>query len=142
MQTYKDTVELVTACREAGVQYMDGTMWLHNPRAHYMKEILSNKKLFGDPKSVTTCFYMGGELTCVINHSRQCMLRAGFSRCLRLSWPGHCSICVGLMGLAQGSRKCCTDQAGHSYSVRTVAQKVLISFAHRRKQNARELMPH
>ncbi|KAK9809491.1 hypothetical protein WJX73_004296 [Symbiochloris irregularis] len=59
--TNKETEELISACREAGVQYMDGTMWLHNPRAHYMKEIISNKKLFGEPKSVTTCFYMAAD---------------------------------------------------------------------------------
>lgn len=41
--------------------YMDGTMWLHNPRTHHMKEIMSNQDTFGVPRSVTTCFYMLGE---------------------------------------------------------------------------------
>lgn len=59
-QSVKETVELISACRAAGVVYMDGTMWLHNPRTRLMKGIMSNKDVFGEPRSVTTCFYMLG----------------------------------------------------------------------------------
>lgn len=62
VQTAEDTDAVVAACRDAGVQYMDGTMWLHNPRTFYMKEILSNRHLMGDLKTVTACFNWLGAL--------------------------------------------------------------------------------
>ena len=46
----------MAACREAGVQYMDGTMWLHNPRTRYMKDILNNSNLMGSLKTVTASY--------------------------------------------------------------------------------------
>ena len=68
MQTAEDTDAVVNACKEAGVQYMDGTMWLHNPRTHYMKEILSNQHLMGPLQTVISAFnWLGGwqRLMCV-----------------------------------------------------------------------------
>lgn len=47
---------ILEACQSAGVQIMDGTMWMHNPRTFKMKEFLSDPSLFGELKSVHSCF--------------------------------------------------------------------------------------
>ncbi|KZV57845.1 hypothetical protein F511_03414 [Dorcoceras hygrometricum] len=47
---------IVEACESAGVQIMDGTMWMHNPRTFKMKEFVSDSSLFGELKSVHSCF--------------------------------------------------------------------------------------
>ncbi|GMI74040.1 hypothetical protein like AT1G66130 [Hibiscus trionum] len=39
---------LVGACESNGVQFMDGSMWLHHPRTGKMKEMLFDSKLLGD----------------------------------------------------------------------------------------------
>jgi predicted dehydrogenase len=44
--------EIVVACESSGVQLMDGTMWMHNPRTAKMKEFLSDVNRFGQLKSV------------------------------------------------------------------------------------------
>lgn len=44
--------EIVRACTENGVQFMDGTMWMHHPRTAKMKEFLSDNGRFGDLKAV------------------------------------------------------------------------------------------
>eukprot|EP00244_Chara_vulgaris_P009795 TRINITY_DN4292_c0_g2_i1.p1 TRINITY_DN4292_c0_g2~~TRINITY_DN4292_c0_g2_i1.p1 ORF type:complete len:378 (-),score=65.79 TRINITY_DN4292_c0_g2_i1:752-1885(-) len=36
------------ACAKAGVQLMDGTMFVHHPRMHAVKEIIKDKKQLGD----------------------------------------------------------------------------------------------
>ena len=46
---------IVEACESNGVQFMDGTMWMHNPRTAKMKEFLSDKQRFGQLKSVCIC---------------------------------------------------------------------------------------
>jgi hypothetical protein len=43
----------VEACEANGVQIMDGTMWIHNPRTHKMKEFLNDKERFGELKNVS-----------------------------------------------------------------------------------------
>ncbi|MBA0595882.1 uncharacterized oxidoreductase At4g09670 [Gossypium raimondii] len=48
--------EIVRACEENGVQIMDGTMWMHHPRTHKMKEFLQDKQRFGQLKTVNSCF--------------------------------------------------------------------------------------
>ena len=40
MQTVEETDELVAIAKEAGVQLMDGTMWVHGPRAKAKSLIL------------------------------------------------------------------------------------------------------
>lgn len=55
-QTAEATDEAIDACQAANLQWMDGTMWLHNPRARYIKEILSNENLIGSARSVLTSF--------------------------------------------------------------------------------------
>lgn len=44
--------EIVAACESSGVQLMDGTMWMHNPRTASMKDFLSDAHRFGQLKSV------------------------------------------------------------------------------------------
>ena len=61
VQTAEDTDAVVKACKDANVQYMDGTMWLHNPRTRYMKEVLSNEHLMGPLKTAISCFNLMGE---------------------------------------------------------------------------------
>ncbi|WJX66254.1 hypothetical protein P8452_50826 [Trifolium repens] len=48
--------EIVVACESSGVQLMDGTMWMHNPRTLKMKEFLSDVNRFGQLKSIHTVF--------------------------------------------------------------------------------------
>ncbi|XP_060173198.1 uncharacterized oxidoreductase At4g09670 [Lycium barbarum] len=47
---------ILEACESNGVQFMDGTMWMHHPRTAKMREFLSDPKQFGELKSVNTCF--------------------------------------------------------------------------------------
>jgi predicted dehydrogenase len=44
----EDMAKILKACEDAGVQYMDNTMWLHNPRAEAIKEVARSKENFGD----------------------------------------------------------------------------------------------
>ena len=44
--------EIVEACESNGVQFMDNTMWVHNPRTNAMAEFLNNANRFGQLKSV------------------------------------------------------------------------------------------
>ncbi|KAK6940092.1 Gfo/Idh/MocA-like oxidoreductase, N-terminal [Dillenia turbinata] len=44
------------ACESAGVQLMDGTMWMHHPRTAKMREFLSDSERFGQLKSVHIIF--------------------------------------------------------------------------------------
>ncbi|KAL4651661.1 hypothetical protein ACB092_01G177000 [Castanea dentata] len=47
---------IVEACESNGVQFMDGTMWMHNPRTAKMKEFLSDTQRFGQLKSIQSIF--------------------------------------------------------------------------------------
>ncbi|RZC57557.1 hypothetical protein C5167_004860, partial [Papaver somniferum] len=50
--------QILEACRLNGVQFMDGTMWLHHPRSPKIKELLADTKLFGKLKSIhSTCTF-------------------------------------------------------------------------------------
>ncbi|KAL3830487.1 hypothetical protein ACJIZ3_019289 [Penstemon smallii] len=53
--------EILAECESSGVQIMDSTMWMHNPRTAKMKEFLSDDSLFGDLKSVHSCFTFAAE---------------------------------------------------------------------------------
>nr|GMC50575.1 uncharacterized oxidoreductase At4g09670-like [Ipomoea batatas] len=44
--------QILAACEASGVQYMDGTVWMHHPRTAKMKEFLSDPIRFGQLKSV------------------------------------------------------------------------------------------
>ncbi|XP_038884356.1 uncharacterized oxidoreductase At4g09670-like [Benincasa hispida] len=48
--------KILEACEANGVQFMDGTMWMHNPRTAMMKEFLSDANKFGQLKSVYSDF--------------------------------------------------------------------------------------
>ncbi|XP_058084398.1 uncharacterized oxidoreductase At4g09670-like [Magnolia sinica] len=43
---------ILDACRSSGVQFMDGTMWMHHPRTQMMKEALSDTTRFGQLRSI------------------------------------------------------------------------------------------
>ncbi|KAI6691163.1 hypothetical protein NL676_027991 [Syzygium grande] len=47
---------IVEACVANGVQFMDGTMWMHHPRTAKMKEFVSDEKAFGKLRAMHTCF--------------------------------------------------------------------------------------
>lgn len=44
--------KILEACEANGVQFMDGTMWMHNPRTAKMKEFLFDADKFGQLKAV------------------------------------------------------------------------------------------
>ncbi|MBA0624195.1 hypothetical protein Godav_009590 [Gossypium davidsonii] len=48
--------QILKACEENGVQIMDGTMWVHNPRTYKMKQFLNDKEKFGQLRTVNSCF--------------------------------------------------------------------------------------
>ncbi|KAM7518640.1 hypothetical protein LguiB_017602 [Lonicera macranthoides] len=52
----KEFDEIIEACESNGVQFMDSTMWMHNPRTEKMRGFLSDPKLFGELKKVHACF--------------------------------------------------------------------------------------
>lgn len=69
-QAAEEAEQMVKACEEAGVQFMDGTMWVHNPRAALLQTVLSK---LGPVKTVTSTFsFFGRALT------RSCLL-CGFA---------------------------------------------------------------
>lgn len=45
---------ILEACRSNSVQFMDGSMWYHHPRTAKIKEMLSDSKMFGQVKSVSS----------------------------------------------------------------------------------------
>lgn len=50
--------QILEACGSNGLQFMDGSMWYHHPRTAKMKELISDSKLFGHIKSVSTNYFM------------------------------------------------------------------------------------
>ncbi|XP_076898094.1 putative oxidoreductase At4g09670 [Bidens hawaiensis] len=48
--------KIVEACEVNGVQLMDSTMWMHNPRTAKMKEFLLDPAKFGELKSINAVF--------------------------------------------------------------------------------------
>lgn len=61
MQSNEEMDGIVKACSEAGVQLMDGTMWMHNPRALHMRSVLDDPRAVGRLRSVTSSFAFPGE---------------------------------------------------------------------------------
>ncbi|KAK9118038.1 hypothetical protein Scep_016131 [Stephania cephalantha] len=47
-----DVEVMVEACRVNGVQFMDGTMWLHHPRTRRLRGLLDDQLLFGDLRMI------------------------------------------------------------------------------------------
>lgn len=44
---------IAAACEASGVQFMDGTQWMHNPRTAQIKDFVTNPETFGHLKSVS-----------------------------------------------------------------------------------------
>ncbi|KAF8674456.1 hypothetical protein HU200_048290 [Digitaria exilis] len=49
-----DLDAILAACDAAGVQFMDGTMLMHHPRTHEMRNIIADKKDFGDVRMINS----------------------------------------------------------------------------------------
>ncbi|XP_047340749.1 uncharacterized oxidoreductase At4g09670-like [Impatiens glandulifera] len=47
---------ILQACEENGVQFMDSTMWMHNPRTAKMRQFLDDPLLFGQLNTVHSVF--------------------------------------------------------------------------------------
>ncbi|XP_058096616.1 uncharacterized oxidoreductase At4g09670-like [Magnolia sinica] len=56
-----DLDRILEACESNGVQFMDCTMWVHHPRTHKMKELLSDPNRFGELRSVHSIFASCGD---------------------------------------------------------------------------------
>ncbi|KAH9295378.1 hypothetical protein KI387_038966, partial [Taxus chinensis] len=56
----EDLDTILEACNANGVQFMDGTMWMHHPRTPKMKAFLQSPDLFGELKSVHSVFTFAG----------------------------------------------------------------------------------
>ncbi|KAK2648999.1 hypothetical protein Ddye_016488 [Dipteronia dyeriana] len=54
---------IVKACEENGVQFMDGTMWVHNLRTVKMHEFLSDSKRFGQLRALIEAITGGDAMT-------------------------------------------------------------------------------
>lgn len=52
--------EMVAACDQAGVQYMDGVMFMHNPRLGVLKETVADGGPIGKIRRITTQFTFPG----------------------------------------------------------------------------------
>lgn len=61
MQSNEEMDGIAKACSDAGVQLMDGTMWMHNPRALHMRSVLDDPRAVGRLRSVTSSFAFPGE---------------------------------------------------------------------------------
>ena len=63
MQSANDMDTILDACAKHNVQFMDGTMWLHNPRTAYIAEILRNEALMGPLRTVAISTFQVGHAT-------------------------------------------------------------------------------
>ncbi|KAJ4967414.1 hypothetical protein NE237_019263 [Protea cynaroides] len=53
--------QIIQACEANGVQFMDGTHWVHHPRTAKMTEFLSDTHRFGELKTVHSIFSFAGD---------------------------------------------------------------------------------
>jgi predicted dehydrogenase len=56
-----DVREMTDACKKNSVQYMDGVMFMHNPRLQRMREILDDGTSLGPLRRITSVFTFGTE---------------------------------------------------------------------------------
>ncbi|KFK45124.1 hypothetical protein AALP_AA1G347200 [Arabis alpina] len=61
---------IVAACESNGVQFMDGTQWMHNPRTTKINELITDSESFGHIKSVHSCFSFAASETFLKNDIR------------------------------------------------------------------------
>lgn len=54
--TIRDARVVIDACKDAGVQFMDNTMFMHNERLEAMNKVLQDTESFGEVKHVTSSF--------------------------------------------------------------------------------------
>ncbi|CAI0385098.1 unnamed protein product [Linum tenue] len=54
--TVAELDQILAACVANGVQFMDGTMWVHHPRTAKMREFLDDKHRFGELRTIHSCF--------------------------------------------------------------------------------------
>lgn len=59
LQTQEDLEGILDVCAKHGVQFMDGTMWSHNPRVRMMESAL---KEIGPVRAVHSIFTFLGKL--------------------------------------------------------------------------------
>lgn len=52
----KELDVILNACESNGVQFMDGTMWMHHPRTKIMADFLADSQRFGQLKTVQSVF--------------------------------------------------------------------------------------
>lgn len=55
-QSAADVQEMIAACKKHRVQFMDGVMFMHNPRTAYLRKILDDGKSIGQIKRITSSF--------------------------------------------------------------------------------------
>ena len=53
---FHDVQEMVDACKRNHVQFMDGVMFMHNPRLHRMFDVLNDKKTIGQIRRISSMF--------------------------------------------------------------------------------------
>ena len=86
MQSANDMDAILDACAKHNVQFMDGTMWLHNPRTAYIAEILHNEALMGPLRTVVCHFHFSGgpcnTLQAAVSQLHQCAVTLQHRPCL------------------------------------------------------------
>ncbi|KAJ9560605.1 hypothetical protein OSB04_005765 [Centaurea solstitialis] len=61
---------IVEACESNGVQLMDSTMWMHNPRTAQMKKFLTDSEKFGELRSMNAIFTFAADANFLENDIR------------------------------------------------------------------------
>ena len=51
-----DVADMIARCRAAGVQFMDGVMFAHNPRLARVRDVLDDNRSVGDVRRITSAF--------------------------------------------------------------------------------------
>jgi predicted dehydrogenase len=57
----EDLEEMTSACEQAGVQFMDGVMFVHSGRMQRLRELLADGSVIGDIRRVTSQFSFRGD---------------------------------------------------------------------------------
>ena len=57
---YADVQEMTAACRKNHVQFMDGVMFMHNPRLARVRKVLDDKKSVGSIRRISSAFSFYG----------------------------------------------------------------------------------
>lgn len=58
-----DVIEMTDACEKHGVQFMDGVMFMHNPRLGRLREVLDDPKAVSPIKRMMSVFTFAGDET-------------------------------------------------------------------------------